>query len=191
VPPEKAQNLTRSIALWNAGDLSVETELMETVYPLLRSLAQDQLSSIGPITMQATELANEAFIKLRLGGVEYVESKQQFMNFMARMLRNLVVDHIREKNSLKRGGELLRVQIEELEGMAYEEGIGTDVDWVALDTALIALEQEDPTYARLVELRYFLGYSIDKSAEQLGVSTATANRMWRFSRAFLSERMRN
>ena len=164
---------------------------MQTVYPLLRSLAQDQLSAVGPITMQATELANEAFIKLRLGGAEYVESKQQFMNFMARMLRNLIVDHIREKSALKRGGELQRVQIEELDGMASEEGIASDVDWVALDAALTALEQEDATYARLVELRYFLGYNIEKSAEQLGVSTATANRMWRFSRAFLSERMRN
>ena len=182
----QVQGLTQSIARWNAGDLSVEPELMQTIYPILRALAQEQLRGSSRITLQATELANEAFIKLRAGGAYHVESKQHFMGFMAHTLRSLIVDHIRERRRLKRGGDVRFVHLEDI---AVAKGNSAEVDWIALDSALVALELQEPSYARLVELRYFLGYDIAQSAAQLGVSMATANRMWRFSRAFLSERM--
>jgi RNA polymerase sigma factor (TIGR02999 family) len=189
VRKDRPENLTQSLLRWNAGDLSVEKDLMKTIYPILRSLAQEQLSRSGPITMQATELANEAFIKLRLNGAEYINTQYQFMSFIARVLRNLIVDHVRLRTANKRGGNLERVQIAELMNLPSEEGVMSEIDWIALDAALVALEQEDAMYARLVELRYFLGYSIEQSAAQLDVSIATANRMWRFSRVFLSEHM--
>ena len=185
--PPQVQGLTQSIARWNAGDLTVEPELMQTIYPILRALAQEQLRGSGNITLQATELANEAFIKLRSGGTHHVESKQHFMGFMAHTLRSVVVDHIRGRGRLKRGGE---VSFSHIVDMAAEDEESAEMDWLALDTALIALELQEPSYARLVELRYFLGYDVAQSAVQLGVSIATANRMWRFSRAFLSEHMR-
>ena len=185
--PPQVQGLTQSIARWNAGDLSVEPELMQTIYPILRALAQEQLRGSGNITLQATELANEAFIKLRLGGAYHVESKQHFMGFMAHTLRSVIVDHIRERGRLKRGGEM---QFTHFEDFAVQDNESAELDWIALDSALSALELQEPSYARLVELRYFLGYDIAQSAVQLGVSMAKANRMWRFSRAFLSERMR-
>ena len=185
--PPQVQGLTQSIARWNAGDLSVEPELMQTIYPILRALAQEQLRGSGNITLQATELANEAFIKLRLGGAYHVESKQHFMGFMAHTLRSVIVDHIRERGRLKRGGEM---QFTHFEDFAVQDNESAELDWIALDSALSALELQEPSYARLVELRYFLGYDIAQSAAQLGVSMAKANRMWRFSRAFLFERMR-
>lgn len=185
--PPQVQGLTQSIARWNAGDLSVEPELMQTIYPILRALAQEQLRGSGNITLQATELANEAFIKLRSGGAHHVESKQHFMGFMAHTLRSVIVDHIRERGRLKRGGEM---QFTHFEDFAVEDNESAELDWIALDSALSALELHEPSYVRLVELRYFLGYDIAQSAVQLGVSMAKANRMWRFSRAFLSERMR-
>jgi RNA polymerase sigma factor (TIGR02999 family) len=160
---------------------------MQTIYPILRALAQEQLRGNGNITLQATELANEAFIKLRSGGAHHVESKQHFMGFMAHTLRSVIVDHIRGRGRLKRGGEVRLMRFEDV----AIEGENAEVDWIALDSALSALELQEPSYARLVELRYFLGYDIAQSADQLGVSIATANRMWRFSRAFLSERMRS
>ncbi len=191
------QGLTQSIAKWNAGDLSVEPELMQTIYPILRGLAQEQLSNNSRVTLQATELANEAFIKMRIG-VNPVDNKNQFankyhfMSFMAHMLRNLIVDHLRQRGRMKRGGEVHFIRYDEakVEDVDVNEFDFKDVDWIALDAALSKLEQQEPSYARLVELRYFLGYGIEQSAVQLGVSTATANRMWRFSRAFLSEEMR-
>lgn len=185
--PPQVQGLTQSIARWNAGDLSVEPELMQTIYPILRALAQEQLRGSGNITLQATELANEAFIKLRSGGAYHVESKQHFMGFMAHTLRSVIVDHIRERGRLKRGGEM---QFTHFEDFAVQDNESAELDWIALDSALSALELQEPSYARLVELRYFLGYDIAQSAAQLGVSMAKANRMWRFSRAFLFERMR-
>jgi RNA polymerase sigma factor (TIGR02999 family) len=185
------EQLTRWLSQWNAGDVSVEPALIQVLYPALRALAQTQLSRTGPITMQATELANEAFIRLRSGGSDYTGTRFQFMNFVARMMRTLVLDHIRDKSRFKRGGEFVRVRIEELNEVAAEEQIDPNIDWVALDLALSALEKEDASYARLVELRYFLGYDMEQCARQLGVSIATANRMWRFSRAFLSARMRS
>lgn len=160
---------------------------MQTIYPILRALAQEQLRSSKNVTLQATELANEAFIKLRSGGAHHVESKQHFMGFMAHTLRSVIVDHIRERGRLKRGGE---VHFTHFEDIAVEDDENAEVDWIALDNALIALELQEPSYARLVELRYFLGYDIAQSADQLGVSMAKANRIWRFSRAFLSEHMR-
>jgi RNA polymerase sigma factor (TIGR02999 family) len=181
-------NLTQSLARWNAGDLSAEKELMGVIYPMLRALAHEQLLASNRLTLQATELANEAFIKLRATGLEYISSSQEFTSFVARMLRNMMVDHMRERDAVKRGGRVQRVGMEELEGLPAEQSI-SELNWIALDAALVELEREDASHAHLVELRYFLGYSIDKSAEHLGVSVSTANRMWRFARAFLTERM--
>ena len=127
----QAQGLTQSIARWNAGDLSVEPELMQTIYPILRALAQEQLRGSSRITLQATELANEAFIKLRVGGAHHVESKQHFMGFMAHTLRSLIVDHIRERRCLKRGGDVHFVHLEDI---AVAKGSGAEVDWIALDS---------------------------------------------------------
>jgi RNA polymerase sigma factor (TIGR02999 family) len=190
VKPRVQSPLTLSIARWNAGDLSEEPALMRTIYPMLRAMAQSQIKNLGPITLQATELANEMFIKLRVVGAEYVQSKGQFMNFMARMLRNLVVDYVRERGTQKRGGDVVHVRFSEAANTPSEEPEVSDIDWVALDIALTALEAEGPDYARLVELRYYLGYSIEECAVQLERSTATVNRMWRFARVFLSEKMR-
>ena len=101
---------------------------MRAIYPLLRTLAQKQLQSNGPITMQATELANEAFIKLRSSQSIDVESRGRFMGFTAKVMRNLVVDHIREQQSKKRGGDFQRVDIAELSELAAEGDLEQTID---------------------------------------------------------------
>ena len=103
------------------------------------------------------------------------------------MLRNLITDHIRGRSTDKRGGNLKRVDIAELSEMRAEEAEELDFDWLKLDEAMLALEKEDPKCVRLVELRYFLGYGMEKCARQLEVSLSTATRMWRFSKAFLAD----
>jgi RNA polymerase sigma factor (TIGR02999 family) len=184
-------DLTTFLARWNAGDLSVEPELMAHLYPILRTVAKRQLTGFGPVTLQATELANEVFIKLRERGPAQAANNAQFITFCARMLRNLIVDHLRERAAHKRGGEMKRVDIAELSSLVAEEPGELDVDWLKLDRALLALEREDPPSARLVELRYFLGYDNERCAEQLGVSQSSITRMWRFSRAFLADFLNN
>jgi RNA polymerase sigma factor (TIGR02999 family) len=102
------------------------------------------------------------------------------------VLRNLIIDRVREASAQKRGGDFDRVDVAELEQLPALAERGNEVDWLALDTALQRLEQDEPRHARLVELRYFLGMNIEQAAAELGVSVATANRMWRFARAFLA-----
>jgi RNA polymerase sigma factor (TIGR02999 family) len=182
-------NLTQSLARWNAGDKSVEPELMAALYPLLRAIAQKQLNGVGPVTMQATEFANEAFIRIRQTPAGEFASHKEFMGFVARVLRNLIVDHLRLRNTNRRGGAQARVGIAELDRLAVDSDIEHQLDWLELDRALETLEEEDPKHARLVELRYFLGFSIEAAAVQLDVSVPTANRMWRFARVFLQQQM--
>lgn len=179
-------SITESLARWATGDRSVENELMQHVYPVLRRIAQRQLGQNGPITLQATELANEAFIRLRNSSSIEVGSREQFAGLAARVVRNLIIDRVRESSAQKRGGEFDRVDVAELEHLPALADRSSELDWLALDAALQLLEQEEPKHARLVELRYFLGMNIEQSAAELGVSMATANRMWRFARAFLA-----
>jgi len=177
--------VTQSLARWSAGDHSDEPALMGVVYPMLRAIAQKQLAATGPITMQATELANEAFIRLRATRELELGCRFQFMGFVAKVMRNLIVDHLREQHTQKRGGEFSRIDLAELNQTADGSDIERQIDWLALDAGLLVLQREEPDHVHLVELRYFMGMSIEQAAEQLGVSTATANRMWRFARAFL------
>ncbi|MCG6117126.1 MAG: ECF-type sigma factor [Aquimonas sp.] len=179
-------SITESLARWASGDRSVETELMQHVYPVLRRIAQRQLGQSGPITLQATELANEAFIRLRSSSSLELGSREQFAGLAARVVRNLIIDRVRESSAQKRGGGFDRVDVSELDHVAALADRGNEVDWLALDAALEQLEKEEPKHARLVELRYFLGMSIEQAAAELGVSVATANRLWRFARAFLA-----
>lgn len=180
-------SITESLARWASGDRSVETELMQHVYPVLRRIAQRQLGQSGPITLQATELANEAFIRLRNSSKLEMGSREQFAGLAARVLRNLIIDRVREASAQKRGGDFDRVDVSEIEQLPAQSERGSEVDWLALDAALQRLESEEPRHARLVELRYFLGMSIEQAAAELEVSVATANRMWRFARAFLAQ----
>jgi RNA polymerase sigma-70 factor, ECF subfamily len=162
---------------------------MATLYPLLRAIAQKQLNGVGPVTMQATEFANEAFIRIRQTPSGEFTNQKEFMGFVARVLRNLIVDHLRLRNTNRRGGSQARVGIAELNRLAADSDIESQTDWLELDRALEVLEEEDPKHARLVELRYFLGFSIEAAAAQLNVSVPTANRMWRFARVFLHQQM--
>lgn len=177
--------LTAALRQWMSGDHSVEASLLDTVYPLLRAIAQRQLGAHGRITLQATELAHEAFLRLREQSRVAVEDRQHFMAFAARVMRNLVIDHVRSRGASKRGGDLAIVGLDSAGELA---GAGADsiIDWLAIDHALRGLEHESPTHARLAELRYFLGLSVEQCAEHLGVSTPTAQRMWRFARAWLA-----
>lgn len=183
--PDSSHALTASLRQWMAGDRSVESSLLDTVYPLLRAVAQRQLGGHGRITLQATELAHEAFLKLREQSRVTVADRQHFLAFAARVMRNLVVDHVRARAASKRGGDLSIVGLESA-GDLPSFGADSMIDWLAIDHALRGLERESPAHARLAELRYFLGLSVDQCAEQLQVTPVMAQRMWRFARAWLA-----
>ncbi len=160
--------------------LSTESAL-NTVYDELRRLAAYHLGNErGGISLQATALVHEAY--LRLAGQEnsHWQNRSQFISVASQMMRRVLVDHARARLREKRGSGLAEVSLSEA-----AEITGRDVEVLDLDVALERLARIDGRKSRLVELRYFGGLTTEEAAEELGISIATAERDWRFSRAFL------
>lgn len=176
-------DITRLLARWADGDGKAFEALMPMVYEELRQLASHYLRhERSGHTLQPTALVHEAY--LRLAGVRELQfrSRAHFYGAAARVMRRVLVDHARERGRLKRGGpERQLVPLDE----AADAAIGAHVDFGALDDALSALERVAPQRARVVELRYFGGLSVEDTAEYLSVSPATVKRHWAFARAWL------
>jgi len=162
------------------GDRAATDELFPLVYDELRRLAAEAMGhERSSHTLQATALVHEAYLRL-VGPEEGWENRGHFFGAAAQAIRRILVDHARARQSLKRGGDWDRVSLDEraMEGTSA-------VDLLALDEALGALAAIDARMARLVELRFFAGLTVDQAAEALGVSPATAAREWQFARAWL------
>jgi RNA polymerase sigma factor (TIGR02999 family) len=181
--------LTRLLGRWRGGDRSVENELIGQVYPVLQELARAQVRrNRGVLTLQATELANEAYAKLYdQHGVDW-QNRSHFFAIAATVIRRVVIDYLRQRGSDKRGGGLPFVPIDQL-NETDEPAIDESVDWLAVDQALGELEVEDPDCARVVELKFFSGLTTDQIADVLHSSVATVGRQWRYARAWLATRL--
>jgi RNA polymerase sigma factor (TIGR02999 family) len=180
-------DITRLLARWADGDAEAFGALMPVVYEELRKLADHYLrQERRDHTLQPTALVHEAY--LRLAGIREMElrSRAHFYGAAARIMRRVLVDHARERRALKRGGpSAVVVPFDEALGAAIDGG----ADFVALDEALDALEAIAPDHARVVELRYFGGLSVDETADYLRVAPATVKRHWAFARAWLFKRL--
>jgi RNA polymerase sigma factor (TIGR02999 family) len=181
--------ITELLTRWKQGDRSVETELVELVYPLLRQIAAAQVRrNSGALTLQATELANEAYSKLvKLHGLDW-QSRDHFFAVAATVIRRVVIDYLRQRGSAKRGGGLPLLAIDEVREdqlTVFDES----VDWIGLDEAMTELATVDRSCARVVELKFFSGLTNDKIADVCGISVPTVVRQWRFARAWLGKRM--
>lgn len=175
---------TTWLSAWRQGDLAARDRLVDAVYPELRAIAQRQLGGErAGHTLQATALVNEAY--LRLGGLQRIELQDRvhFIHLAARVMREVLVDHARRRAAHKRdGGE--RVSIT---GIDVPDGDDDGIDVEALDGALAALERFDAEKAKIVELRYFGGLTIEETAEALGSSPATVKRHWQVARSWLHD----
>jgi len=171
------------LAAWNAGDAEALDRLMDLLYPELRRLARQHLDRRRPgESLESAALANEAYLKLvRAGGI-HCENRAHFLALCSQIIRRILVDHARRRGYAKRGGEALRVPLDEV--LVAVEARGIEV--LALDQALHSLAGIDGRKSRVVELRYFGGLSIEETAEVLGVSIDTAKRDWRMARAWLA-----
>lgn len=176
-----ADDITSLLRDWREGDLVARDRLVAVLYPELRALADRQLrGERANHTLQPTALVNEAY--LRLSGLERMDwqDRAHFVRMAARVMREVLVDHARRRQAAKRDGGH-RVTLTGLD-LADEGG---NLDALALDTALTRLEQIDPDKARVVELRYFGGLTIEETAEAMGSSPATVKRHWQSARAWL------
>jgi RNA polymerase sigma factor (TIGR02999 family) len=155
--------------------------LMSSVYDELRRIAASYLRRERPgRTLQATALVHEAY--LRLAGSDPVwKDRRHFLGVAARSMRQILVDGARARGAQKRWAGLARVTLVETMAAASNE----EAMLPALDDALTRLEQIDPEQARIVELRYFAGLSVEETAEALGMSPATLKRRWALARAWL------
>lgn len=175
--------ITALLVRWNGGDGAARDELMSLVYDELRRMATARLRGAAPgDSLQPTALVHEVY--LRLAGNESVQwnDRAHFFAVASRAMRQIVVDEARRKGSLKRGGGEVRVTLDD----AVEDGRGrSDVDLVALDAALQRLADADQSQARLVEMRFFGGLTLEEIAAVTEVSLATTKRRWRLARAWL------
>lgn len=167
------------------GDAEASQNLLPLVYGELRKLAAQRLAKEPPgQTLQATALVHDAFIRLvDADRQQEWNSRGHFFGAAAEAMRRILVENARRKRSLKRGGDLNRRDLPE-SGIAAPE---IKHDLLALDAALEILADEDPVKARLVELRFFAGMTVEEAAQVLGISAITAKRFWRYARARLHQ----
>ena len=183
-------NVTQILTQLEQGDPHVAEQLLPLVYEELRRLASAKLAHEQPgQTLQATALVHEAYLRL-VGNGEHEpcwESRGHFFAAAAEAMRRILVDAARGKGRLKRGGGLDRCDLE-----IDKIGISCPSDNIlTLNEALTKLAVEQPAKAELVKLRYFAGLTLAEAATVLGISTATADRHWRYARAWLSQEIRD
>jgi RNA polymerase sigma factor (TIGR02999 family) len=181
-------DVTRILSAIEQGDASAAEQLLPLVYDELRQLAAQRLSQEAPgQTLQATALVHEAY--LRLVDVEKAQrwdSRGHFFAAAAEAMRRILVDRAREKGREKRGGKLKKLNIDAIDLATT----ATPDQLLAIDDALARLALADPAAARLVELRYFAGLTVEKAGKAIGVATATAYRHWNYARAWLHSELR-
>ncbi|HKE58916.1 MAG TPA: sigma-70 family RNA polymerase sigma factor, partial [Pyrinomonadaceae bacterium] len=165
--------MSRLLAAWGGGDRAALDELIPLVYDELRRLAHLYTGRESPgHTLQTSALVNEAYLRLADRANPNWQNRAHFFAICALLMRQILVDHARQRRSQKRGGGVLQVTLDD--GLIVSEKRAADV--VALDEALVQLSALDPRQSRIVELRFFGGLSIDETAEVLGVSPGTVMR---------------
>jgi RNA polymerase sigma factor (TIGR02999 family) len=179
-------DITRILNEIDDGDDRAADKLIMTVYQELRYLATHKLQGEAPgQTLQPTALVHEAYLRLLGDQDQSWKGRTHFFSAAAEAMRRILIDNARRKKSLKRGDKHQRVNLEEAD-LAIE---GPAEDMIALDEALSELAATDTLKADLVKLRYFAGLTIEQAAEALNLSLTTTKRHWRYTRAWLYNRM--
>lgn len=179
-------DISALVAAWGSGDQQALGPLMSLIYPELRRIARRQLGRREPgQSLESAALANEAYLKLARAGDLRCENRVHFLAICAQMMRRILVDHVRRRCYAKRGGDAVRVQLDNLVAGASARGI----EILALDRALETLCHIDARKSRVVELRYFGGLSMDETAQLLGISPETAKRDWRMAKSWLFQQL--
>ena len=181
-------DVTRLLHDWTEGDGEALHRLMPIVVAELRDIAERYLvSERVDHTLQPTALVNEVYLKLVDRDSVQWKNRAQFFGFSAQLMRRILVDHARAKNTAKRGSEVQKVSLDQSH---MEIPVDRDVDLVALDDALERLEELDPRQAKIVELRFFAGLTNEEVADYLEVSPTTVKREWTTARRFLKKELR-
>jgi RNA polymerase sigma-70 factor, ECF subfamily len=178
------QEVTVLLDAVSAGDAHAPDKLLEYVYEDLRRLAAKYMQNErDDHTLQATALVHEAFLRLIDWENVSWQNRAHFFAVAASVMRKILVDHARHRNAQKRGGQKLALD----EAVSFTDR--KEVDLLALEEALYSLEKIDPRQARIVELRFFGGLSIEETAHVLNTSEGTVRRDWTFAKAWFQREL--
>jgi RNA polymerase sigma factor (TIGR02999 family) len=167
------------------GDRAASRDLLKLVYDDLRGLARARMAKLPPgNTLQPTELVHEAYLRLVREPNTRWANRAHFCAIAAGSMRQILVERARARHAIKRGGEWRRVTLTDA---VHQDTAGLDIE--ALDQALSRLAGMSPDLARLVEVRFFGGLTIEEAAEALGVSPATVKRKWASARVWLQHEL--
>ena len=182
MPDPKPHDVTQLLAEWGGGDEAALGELLPLVEKELRRLAHHYMSlERAGHTLQTTALINEAYLRLAHEKNAHFQNRAHFFGVAANLMRQIMVDHARARQSAKRGGGFHKVSLDEAANVGDERAR----ELIALDEALEELTQVAPRQGRVVELRYFGGLSVDETAEVLKVHPNTVVNDWREAKAWL------
>ena len=183
-PPARsaAPDVTSLLRAWSGGDDDAFAQLVPLVCDELHRMALRYLAGErANVTLQPTALVNEVFLRLLGWGQARWQNRGHFFGVSAQLMRRVLVDIARRRRAERRGGGAVHVSLDEVDVPAMPR----DADLVAIDEALERLAVEHPRKARVVELRFFGGLSVDETAQALDVSVRTAHNDWMFARAWL------
>lgn len=181
-PQASEQDVTRLLLRMEGGDRDAVDLLLPVVYRELRRLAAGYLQrERGNHTLQPTALVHEAYMRMVDQSRVQWQNRAHFFGVAAQMMRRVLVDHARTQGARKRGGDIDKIQLED----GLVPGSSREAELIAVDDALKALESQDPVKAKIVEMRFFGGLSIEETAVAMSLSTATVSRHWRMAKAWL------
>ena len=180
-------DVTKILSAIEDGDAQAASQLLPLVYDELRRLAAQKLAhERSGQTLQATALVHEAYIRLvDVEKAQHWNSRGHFFAASAEAMRRILIENARRKQRIRHGGGRQRVDLDELNVVDDK----APDDLLALDEALNELASQDETIAKVVELRYFAGLTIEQTALALGISVRTANRHWAFAKAWLFQQL--
>src|SRR5262245_21004410 len=180
---DSGKPITQLLRRSTAGDHSVWHELVPFVYDDLRRLAHQRLrNERNGHTLSTTALVNECYLKLVENRTLAAEDRSEFVALVSQTMRRLLVDHARTRKRLKRGPDVLMVPLDDVLGSLSEREAE---EVISLDTALENLKRTDARAARVVELRFFGGFSLEETAQVMDTSVKTVQRIWVAARAWL------
>jgi RNA polymerase sigma factor (TIGR02999 family) len=179
---ESPGDVTLLLAEMQRGNSEALSKLIPLVYGELKRLAAYFLRSEREgHTLQATALVNEAYLRLA-GQRASFQNRAQFMGVAAQLMRRILVDYARQRVTAKRGGHEIPVDLDSCE---IGGGVQQSEEMLAVDEALARLAQLDPQQARVVEMRYFGGMTVEETADALGIGERTVKREWAMAKAWL------
>ena len=182
-----SHKITRILELINKGNIEASQDLFTVVYNELRKMARSQMARESPgHTLQATALVHEAYIRLMADQGSRFQNKAHFFSAAAEAMRRILIEHARRKNRNKRQGNMQRIDLDET--LMIQEP--KDEELLVLDEALSRLEKHDKEMSDVLKLRFFVGLTVQETAEMLDIAPRTIDRQWAAARAWLYREMR-